>query len=93
MAASEKQRPSVEREEHVINHVNSVVDDEKQVQQDEERDWTGTARKTDPEEIRLVRKLDYRIMVSQSLSVLFANEGVGTNNYSLFSRLSASCTS
>jgi hypothetical protein len=27
-------------------------------------DWTGAAKKTDPEEIRLVRKLDYRIMVS-----------------------------
>lgn len=63
MAASEKRSPSVEREEHVINQVSSVVDDEKHIQQDEERDWTGTAKKTDPEEIRLVRKLDYRIMV------------------------------
>ncbi|KAI8237424.1 Major facilitator-type transporter hxnP [Colletotrichum sp. SAR 10_86] len=62
MAASEKRSPSVEREEHVINQVSSVVDDEKHIQQDEERDWTGTAKKTDPEEIRLVRKLDYRIM-------------------------------
>ncbi|KAI8311782.1 Major facilitator-type transporter hxnP [Colletotrichum sp. SAR11_59] len=64
MAASEKRSPSVEREEHVINQVSSVVDDEKHIQQDEERDWTGTAKKTDPEEIRLVRKLDYRIMAS-----------------------------
>jgi hypothetical protein len=31
---------------------------------DEERDWTGTAKKTDPEEIRLVKKLDLWIMVS-----------------------------
>ena len=26
-------------------------------------DYTGVAKKTDPEEIKLVRKLDYRIMV------------------------------
>ncbi|OLN94113.1 putative transporter C1002.16c-like protein 12 [Colletotrichum chlorophyti] len=62
MAASEKRSPSVEREEHAVNHVDSVLGDEKAIPQDEQRDWTGTARKTDPEEIRLVRKLDYRIM-------------------------------
>jgi hypothetical protein len=44
-------------------HVNSVLDDEKPTQMDEERDWTGTAKKTDPEEIRLVKKLDLWIMV------------------------------
>lgn len=44
-------------------HVNSVLDDEKPAQE-EERDWTGTAKKTDPEEIRLVKKLDWWIMVS-----------------------------
>lgn len=43
-------------------HVNSVLDDEKPAQV-EERDWTGTAKKTDPEEIRLVKKLDLWIMV------------------------------
>jgi hypothetical protein len=37
-------------------------DDEKKAAVAE--DWTGAAKKTDPEEIRLVRKLDYRIMVS-----------------------------
>ncbi|KAH7251020.1 major facilitator superfamily domain-containing protein [Fusarium tricinctum] len=42
-------------------HVNSVLDDEKPAQV-EERDWTGTAKKTDPEEIRLVKKLDLWIM-------------------------------
>ncbi|KAK2035327.1 major facilitator superfamily transporter [Colletotrichum zoysiae] len=63
MAASEKRSPSAEREEHAINHVDSVLQDEKPVAQDEEsRDWTGSAKKTDPEEIRLVRKLDWRIM-------------------------------
>ncbi|GJC89069.1 hypothetical protein ColLi_11907 [Colletotrichum liriopes] len=65
MAASEKRSPSVERREHTINHVDSVLHDEKPVAQDEEnRDWTGSAKKTDPEEIRLVRKLDWRIMVN-----------------------------
>jgi hypothetical protein len=43
-------------------HVNSVLEDEKPAQV-EERDWTGTAKKTDPEEIRLVKKLDLWIMV------------------------------
>ncbi|KAF4436267.1 hypothetical protein F53441_13301, partial [Fusarium austroafricanum] len=42
-------------------HVNSVLEDEKPSQV-EERDWTGTAKKTDPEEIRLVKKLDLWIM-------------------------------
>ncbi|KAI3553098.1 major facilitator superfamily transporter [Colletotrichum abscissum] len=63
MGASEKRSPSVEREEHAIHTVDSVIMDEKPVPQDEEnRDWTGSAKKTDPEEIKLVRKLDWRIM-------------------------------
>ncbi|GJD01388.1 major facilitator superfamily transporter [Colletotrichum higginsianum] len=63
MAASEKRSPSAERDEHTVNHVDSVLQDEKPIPQDEEnRDWTGSAKKTDPEEIRLVRKLDWRIM-------------------------------
>ncbi|KAK1962674.1 major facilitator superfamily transporter [Colletotrichum sublineola] len=63
MAASEKRSPSVDRGEHNINQVDSMLQDEKPVAQDEEnRDWTGSAKKTDPEEIRLVRKLDWRIM-------------------------------
>lgn len=33
-----------------------------------ELDYTGVSKKTDPEEIKLVRKLDYMIMVSQMLS-------------------------
>jgi hypothetical protein len=45
-----------------VAHVNSVLDYEKP-SQTEERDWTGTAKKTDPEEIALVRKLDIWIMV------------------------------
>lgn len=65
MGASEKRSPSVEREEHAIHTVDSVIMDEKPNPKDEEnRDWTGSAKKTDPEEIKLVRKLDWRIMVS-----------------------------
>ncbi|UQC91584.1 major facilitator superfamily transporter [Colletotrichum lupini] len=68
MGASEKRSPSVEREEHAIHTVDSVIMDEKPIPQDEEnRDWTGSAKKTDPEEIKLVRKLDWRIMVTDTL--------------------------
>lgn len=62
MAASEKRSSSVDRHAHAVEHVDSIKA-EKPPEQDEKRDWTGTTRKTDPEEIKLVRKLDYRIMV------------------------------
>ncbi|KAK2063710.1 major facilitator superfamily transporter [Colletotrichum caudatum] len=64
MAASEKRPPSAGREGHAVNHVDGVLQDEKPgVAQDEgNRDWTGSAKKIDPEEIGLVRKLDWRIM-------------------------------
>lgn len=65
MAASEKRSSSVDRQAHAVEHVDSVSKGEKPVEHDEKRDWTGTARKTDPEEIKLVRKLDYRIMVRE----------------------------
>lgn len=65
MGASEKRSSSAERQAQAIEHVDSVVKAEKPHEQDEKRDWTGTARKTDPEEIKLVRKLDYRIMVGE----------------------------
>lgn len=65
MAASEKRSTSVDRQAHAVEHVDSVLKAEKPTEQDEKRDWTGTARKTDPEEIKLVRKLDYRIMVGE----------------------------
>ena len=45
------------------NFNNATVEDEKPSHL-EERDYTGSAKKTDPEEIRLVRKLDLCIMVS-----------------------------
>lgn len=64
MAVSEKRSTSVDRQANAIEHVDSVKG-EKPPEQDEKRDWTGTARKTDPEEIKLVRKLDYRIMVCE----------------------------
>ncbi|CAH0023567.1 unnamed protein product [Clonostachys rhizophaga] len=44
-----------------VAHVNSVLEYEKP-SQTAERDWTGTVKKTDPEEIALVRKLDIWIM-------------------------------
>lgn len=65
MAASEKRSTSVDRQANAVEHVDSVIKGEKPPGQDEKRDWTGTARKTDPEEIKLVRKLDYRIMVGE----------------------------
>jgi hypothetical protein len=65
MAASEKRASSVERHQHTVEHIDSAINDEKPIEQDGKRDWTGTTRKTDPEEIRLVRKLDYRIMVRE----------------------------
>lgn len=40
------------------------VDEKRPIEGEEGRDHTGAAKKSDPEEIRLVRKLDYRIMVS-----------------------------
>jgi hypothetical protein len=53
-----------------ISHMNtgSVLEDRedniKPVADDVERDYTGAAKNMDPEEAKLVRKLDYRIMVS-----------------------------
>lgn len=55
-----------------IDHVNTIatndddIDEKKPIEDDGERDYTGVARKTDPEEIKLVRKLDWRIMVSNA---------------------------
>ena len=53
-----------------ISHVNtsSALEDNeeniKSVVDDVERDYTGAAKTIDPVEAKLVRKLDYRIMVS-----------------------------
>lgn len=51
-----------------VDHLNHMaaddMDEKKPVEDVGERDYTGVARKTDPEEIKLVRKLDFRIMVS-----------------------------
>lgn len=48
-------------------HSMHIGDAEKPVPSEDQevRDYTGTARKTDPEEIRLVRKLDWCIMVRE----------------------------
>lgn len=55
------------KEEHIDRLDPTVTNDvdEKPIQ-DDTRDHTGAHRKTDPEEIKLVRKLDYRIMVRPS---------------------------
>ena len=56
----------VSQEEH-NDRVDTTADDmgeKRAIEDDEGRDHTGATLKTDPEEIRLVRKLDYRIMVS-----------------------------
>ncbi|KAJ4192955.1 hypothetical protein NW767_010485 [Fusarium falciforme] len=62
MAAAQDNRQLADSKEAPdFAHVNSVLEDEKPSAV-EERDYTGTAKKTDPEEIRLVRKLDLWIM-------------------------------
>lgn len=53
------------KEEHIDRVDTTAGDADEKPIQDETRDHTGAHRKTDPEEIRLVRKLDYRIMVSR----------------------------
>ncbi|KAL2106013.1 hypothetical protein VUR80DRAFT_7413 [Thermomyces stellatus] len=50
------------KEEHIDRVDTTAGDADEKPIQDETRDHTGAHRKTDPEEIRLVRKLDYRIM-------------------------------
>jgi hypothetical protein len=53
---------SIEQKPH-DNFVESSTDPvEKVIKGDEAADYSGAVRKTDPEEIRLVRKLDLRIM-------------------------------
>lgn len=63
MTASDEKRAS--RDEKVDHVLGQHEDDEKKglPESNTEVDYTGVARKTDPEEIKLVRKLDYRIMV------------------------------
>jgi hypothetical protein len=62
--------PRTSKDDYNVNHVNSVLEDEKPVH-NEHRDYTGTAKKTDPEEIRLVRKLDWWIMVSRTMILVW----------------------
>lgn len=58
------------RDQHVDNATEKEVEDKKMFvdEEDPSLDYTGAAKKTDPEEIKLVRKLDYRIMVRSALS-------------------------
>lgn len=73
-AAQDNRQLADSKEAPDFAHVNSVLEDEKPSAV-EERDYTGTAKKTDPEEIRLVRKLDLWIMVSgiERLHLIMAN--------------------
>lgn len=59
------------KDEAELTHVTTMADDEKNGKPEpdnEARDYTGTAKKTDPREIRLVRKLDLCIMVRTDCS-------------------------
>ncbi|ROT42676.1 hypothetical protein SODALDRAFT_326833, partial [Sodiomyces alkalinus F11] len=62
---SAEQKP-ISREED-IGRVNTMtaddMDEKKPIEDIGERDYTGVARKADPEEIKIVRKLDWRVMV------------------------------
>lgn len=55
-----------------VAQVDSHVANEKEMLAAENVDYTGTRAKTDPAEIALVRKLDFRIMVSNSCDSLFS---------------------
>ena len=62
--------PSQPKRESGEEHIDRVetnaddMDEKKPIEDVEGRDHTGATKKTDPEEIKLVRKLDLRIMVS-----------------------------
>ena len=65
---AEEKRQADHREDIDVDRNNSVFDaDDKKVAggNDVERDYTGVAKKTDPVEIALVKKLDWMIMVSR----------------------------
>lgn len=76
-----------------FKHINSILEDEKpgqlEGQMDGERDYTGTAKKTDPAEIKLVKKLDLWIMVSPDSRLSTDMTELLTKMNSL---VSASCT-
>ncbi|KAH7320623.1 major facilitator superfamily domain-containing protein [Stachybotrys elegans] len=64
-APTDSRQPVASKGEGALTHIPSIPEDEKNAahsEHDEVRDYTGTSRKTDPEEIRLVRKLDLCIM-------------------------------
>lgn len=64
MAATTDKRDD-EKVQRVFSH-DDDGDAKPQLEEEEGIDYTGAAKKTDPEEIALVRKLDYRIMVCPS---------------------------
>ena len=93
MAASTEKRAS--RDEHVDQVLEPDADHKDLPQSSAAEDYTGVALKTDPEEIRLVRKLDLRIMVP--IHAFSAIPGDGNwwwlTVYPCHSPPSASCTS
>lgn len=67
--SSEEKRAS--RDEHVDQVRDNEHYDEKTLpQSNTQEDYTGVSKKTDPEEIKLVRKLDFRIMVSLCTGII-----------------------
>ena len=56
--------PHIVPEKHVEKYADEIEATEKAGVDFSKRDYTGAVAKTDPAEIKLVRKLDYRIMVS-----------------------------
>ena len=65
MANNEKSMPSQADKEHIEVSPTSLkgLNDEVAGEPVQQGDYSGAAEKTDPLEIKLVRKLDYRIMV------------------------------
>ena len=63
MATTQEHRPADGDQKIGRVPTHDEVDDKHHLESDGPVDYTGVAKKTDPEEIKLVRKLDYRIMV------------------------------
>lgn len=63
MPSSELQRADLEKDRPLqVDDVEALEDNEKPENQPDGADYSGAVAKTDPVEIALVRKLDYRIM-------------------------------
>lgn len=67
MTATDEKRNS--RDQQIDTATEPEVDPKMFTEDNTNVDYTGVAKKTDPEEIKLVRKLDYMIMVSARSSL------------------------